>query len=213
MDDALDEKPALEFIPRGETAKGEYRNDEIGLTYTYPTTWETSHDDPAPPAKGEIAQRAWDVLESCSLLLVRLTPSASDPGKSADRQITLRAVDQTCLGLPAPISASDQFGAEELGAYLQMLGAFGEVRSTSVVKRGNQLFAEYSGVAGEHHEARTLGQRRIEAMAVTRHRKLLLVWMWTASSPAELVAMPKTSASFEDSTPIELSPAPFVAKP
>jgi hypothetical protein len=212
VDAALDEKPALEFIPRGETAKGEYRNDEIGLTYTYPTTWETSHDDAAPPAKEDIAQRTRDVLEACSLLLLRLTPPETEPGRPADRQITLRAVDQTCLGLPAPISASDQFGAEELGAYLQMLGAFGEVRSTSLVKRGNQLIAEYSGVTGDQHEGRSLGQRRIEAMAVTRHRKLLLVWMWTAPSPAALADLPKTSANFEGALPIELSPVPFVAK-
>jgi len=213
VESALDEKPALEFIPRGETAKGEYRNDEIGLTFAYPAAWETSHDDPAPPGKDEIAQRTWDVLQACSLLLLRLTPPGPEPGKSAEREVTLRAVDQTCLGLPAPISATDQFGAEELGAYLQMLGAFGEVRSTKLVKRGNQLFAEYSGVAGEHHEGRSLGQRRIEAMAVTRHRKLLLVWMWTALSPAELAALPKTSVSFEDTAAIELSPAPFAAKP
>ena len=212
VDAALDEKPALEFIPRGETAKGEYRNDEIGLTYTYPTTWETSHDDAGLPAKDQIAQRTRDVLEACSLLLLRLTPPASEPGKPAGREITLRAVDQTCLGLPAPISASDQLGAEALGAYLQMLGAFGEVRSTNVVKHVNQLFAEYSGVAGDPHESHSLGQRRVEAMAVTRHRKLLLVWMWTAPSPAELADLPKTSASFEGAAPIELSPAPFVAK-
>ena len=37
---ALDEKPALEQIERGEVAADTYRNDDLGLTYTYPTTWE-----------------------------------------------------------------------------------------------------------------------------------------------------------------------------
>jgi hypothetical protein len=126
--------------------------------------------------------------------------------------ITLRAVDQTCLGLPAPMSATDHFGAEELGAYLQMLGAFGEVRSTSLTMHGNQLFSEYSGVIGEKAEGQSLGHRRVEAMAVTRHRKLLLVWTWTAPSMAELDSLPKTSVSFEDQAAIELSPAAVVAQ-
>jgi hypothetical protein len=49
-------------------------------------------------------------------------------------------------------------------------------------------------------------------MAVTRHRKLLLVWTWTAPSVAELDSLPKTSVSFEDQAAIELSPAAVVAK-
>ena len=96
--------------------------------------------------------------------------------------ITLRAVDQTCLGLPAPMSVTDQFGAEELGAYLQMLGAFGELRSTSLAMHDKHLFAEYGGVVGGHAEGEPLGQRRTEAVYVTRHRKLLLVWSWIAPS-------------------------------
>ena len=102
--------------------------------------------------------------------------------------ITLRAIDQTCLGLPAPASVTDQLGAEELGAYLQMLGAFGELRSTNLTMHQEQLFAEYSGVVGEHTEGQPLGRRRVEAVAVTRHRKLLLVWSWIAPSPADLAA-------------------------
>ncbi len=61
-------------------------------------------------------------------------------------------------------------------------------------------------------EGESLGHRRAEAMAITRHRKLLLVWMWTAPSPAALAALPATSVSFEDAAPIELSPAQIVAK-
>ena len=93
-----------------------------------------------------------------------------------------------------------------------MLGAFGEVRSNSLVMRGDQLFAEYTGVVGEHGEGEALGHRRAEAMAVTRHRKLLLVWMWTAPTPAELEAMPPTKVSFEGAAPIELSPVAIVGK-
>ena len=93
-----------------------------------------------------------------------------------------------------------------------MLGAFGEVRSNNLVMRGDQLFAEYTGVVGEHGEGQALGHRRAEAMAVTRHRKLLLVWTWIALSPAELVAMPVTQVRFEDGSPIELSPASIVGK-
>ena len=36
-----------------------------------------------------------------------------------------------------------------MGAYLQMLGAFGELRTTNVTMRANHLFAEYSGVVGD----------------------------------------------------------------
>jgi hypothetical protein len=209
-DSALSEKPALESIERGETGKGTYENGEIGLSYRYPTTWESSTAEPLAPAKDEIVQRTRDVLDACSLMLLRLRPAGDT---SADeRQITLRAVDQTCLGLPAPVSSTDHLGAEELGAYLQMLGAFGEVRSSKLVMHGDQLFAEYSGVVGERLDGQALGHRRAEAMAVTRHRKLLLVWMWTAGSPAELAAMPITTVRFEDTAPIELKPAELAAK-
>jgi len=129
-----------------------------------------------------------------------------------NRAITLRAIDQTCLGLPAPAAATDHFGAEELGVYLTMLGATGELRSTSVTSREGHIFAEYSGVLGEHAENQPLGQRQNEAVAVTRHRKLLLVWSWLASNSAGLAAMPKTSVSFEDAPPIDLVPAAIVAK-
>ena len=213
VNSALDEKPALELIERGETSKGRYENGEMGLVYRYPTTWDIGSHDPPPPAKDEVEQRTRDVLDACSLVLLRLSPPKAEEVAASEQQISLRAVDQTCLGLPAPRSATDQLGAEELGAYLQMLGAFGEVRSSNLVMRGDQLFAEYSGMAGEHGEGQSLGYRRAEAMAITRHRKLLLVWMWTAPSPAELAAMPTTSVSFEDAAPIELGPAQIVAKP
>jgi hypothetical protein len=212
VDAALSDKPALEQIERGELAAGTYKNEELGLTYTFPSTWVANHDDLRPAAQDDMAQRTRDVLDACSLVLVRLTPPKVEGAESDERMITLRAVDQTCLGLPAPMSATDHFGAEELGAYLQMLGAFGEVRSTSLTMRGNQLFSEYSGVIGEKGEGQSLGHRRVEAMAVTRHRKQLLVWTWTAPSVAELDSLPKTSVSFEDQAAIELSPAAVVAK-
>ncbi len=204
---ALDEKPALEQIERGEVAAGAYRNDELGLTYTYPTTWEPTKDQQDPPAKDDTEQRTRDVLDACSLVLLRLAPTEAN-----GKMITLRAIDQTCLDLPAPMSATDQFGAEELGAYLQMLGAFGELRSTNLSLHDEHVFAEYSGVVGEHREGEQLGQRRNEAMYVTRHRKLLLVWTWIAPDTAGLSTMPKTSVRFEDETPIELAPAAVVAK-
>jgi hypothetical protein len=212
VDAALSDKPALEQIVRGEIAPGMYRNDEIGLTYAYPTTWEASKGEADPPAKDNTAQRTRDVLDACSLTLLRLTPQAGEGANVGNRAITLRAIDQTCLGLPAPAAATDHFGAEELGVYLTMLGATGELRSTSVTSREGHIFAEYSGVLGEHAENQPLGQRQNEAVAVTRHRKLLLVWSWLASNSAGLAAMPKTSVSFEDAPPIDLVPAAIVAK-
>jgi len=207
VDDALQDKPALEQIVRGEASAGTYRNEEIGLTYTYPTTWDNLKDQPDPPAKNAAAQRTRDALDACSLMLLQLTPA-----NASGRMITLRAIDQTCLGLPAPASVTDQLGAEELGAYLTMLGAAGEVRTSNLTMRDEHLFAEYSGMVGEHTEGQPLGRRRVEAVAVTRHRKLLLVWSWIAPSTAELAAMPKTSASFEDGPPIDLVSAAVMAK-
>jgi hypothetical protein len=209
---ALDEQPALEQIATGEAAAGTYRNEEIGLTYRYPTTWESLQTEPGPPAKDETEQRTRDVLSACSLVLLRLTPPAAEGAQAGPRTITLRAIDQTCLGLPAPASITDHLGAEELGAYLQMLGAFGELRSTNLAMHENHLFAEYSGVVGEHPEGQPLAQRRNEAVAVTRHRKLLLVWSWIAPSLAELASMPNTSVSFEDAPPIDLVAASVVAQ-
>src|SRR5215469_1746145 len=52
---ALSDKPALEFIDPGETTKGRYRNDEIGLVYTYPAVWQADHEDPMPAAKDDTA--------------------------------------------------------------------------------------------------------------------------------------------------------------
>ncbi len=202
VDAALNEKPALEQIERGSSTPGTYRNEGIGLTYTYPTTWEGTKYQADAATKDESAQRALDALDACSLMLLQLAPAKAD-----GRMITLRAIDQTCLGLPAPAAETDHLGAEELGAYLQMLGEFGELRSTSLKLYDDHLFAEYSGFMAEHPGGEPLGQRRVQAVAVTRHRKLLLVWTWTARNSADLVAMPKTSVSFEDAAPIELVPA------
>ena len=212
VDAALEEQPALEQIEKGEVAAGTYRNEEIGLIYTYPTKWEVVKSEPDPPAKDEIAERTRDVLNACSLLLVRLAPPSAKGGKTDARTITLRAIDQTCLGLPAPASVTDRLGAEKLGAYLQMLGEFGELRSTNLTMRDDHLFAEYSGVVGAHSEGQPLAPRSNEAVTVTRHRKLLLVWSWIAPSADELVGMPSTSVSFENAAPIDLSAASVVAQ-
>jgi hypothetical protein len=206
VDTALTEKPALDVLERGEVTGGVYRNEQIGMVYNFPATWAASHEDPVPEPKDEIERRTRDVLDACSLLLLRLRPAGNEAGESS---ITLRAIDQTCLALPAPMSATDHFGAEELGAYLQVLGAFGELRSTQVEKKGDKIFSEYSGVIGEHTKGDPLGQRQVDAVAVTRHRKLLLVWTWRAPSPAELQAMPATSVSFEGGEPIQLAPFAF----
>jgi hypothetical protein len=213
VDTALAEKPALEFIQRGQIGRGTYRNEELELTYTYPSTWEKSkEEDPLAPTTDKVEQRTRDVLGACSLMLLRLSAPKVGEADEHGPQVTLRAVDQTCLGLPAPTSSTDQLGAEELGAYLQMLGAFGEVRSSSLVRYGDQLFSVYDGVMGESREGQSMGRRRPEAMVITRYHKLLLVWMWIASSPAELAAMPATTVSFEGGSPIELNPARFIAK-
>ena len=212
VNEALNELPALEVIETGEVASGVYRNEEMGLTYTYPTEWEPVKSQAEPPAKDELEQRTRDVLNACSLVLLRLAPRGEEGDMAGARTITLRAIDQTCLALRAPAAVTDRLSAEDLGAYLQMLGAFGELRSTNLIMYGNQLFAEYSGVVGERSEGQPLGRRRDEAVAVTRHRKLLLVWSWIAPSAAELGSMPKTSVSFEDGPPIDLFAASIVAK-
>lgn len=212
VDAAIEEQPALEQIETGEVAAGTYRNEELGLRYTYPTDWEAVRGNPDLPAKDEAGQRAVEVLNACSLQLVRLAPPVATGGKVDGRLITLRAIDQTCLSLPAPASPTDRLGAEELGAYLQMLGAVGELRSTNLAMHATHLFAEYSGVVGEHAEGQPLADRRSEAVAVTRHRKLLLVWTWIAPTQSELGNMPKTSVSFEEAAPIELVAAAVVAK-
>ena len=98
VDSALSEKPALELIERGETSKGTYENGEIGLSYRYPTTWESSGTEPLPPAKDEIVQRTRDVLDACSLVLLRLRPASvgdTQPasGRSRCARLTRRASD------------------------------------------------------------------------------------------------------------------------
>jgi hypothetical protein len=209
---ALDEQPALEQIDTGEVASGLYRNEDIGLTYIYPTTWDVLQSQTDSAAKDEIEQRTRDVMNACSLVLLRLAPPAAEGAADDGRTLTLRAIDQTCLALPAPASLTDHLGAEALGAYLQMLGAYGELRSTNLAMYANHLFAEYSGVVGEHLEGQPLAQRRHEAVAVTRHRKLLLVWSWVAPSLADLGTMPKTSVSFEDEPPIDLIATTILAQ-
>lgn len=211
VDTALEEKPALELLQRGELGKSTYRNDELGVMVEYPITWNAGHDDPAPPAEGAIAQRTHDALDACSLLLLRLTPAAESAGSNG-QSILLRAVDQACLDLPAPASATDRVGADELAAYLQVLGVLGEMRSTKLVAHDDQLFAEYSGVTGEHSPGEPLAARRVQAAAVTRHRKTLLVWTWNAGSQAELLAMPSISLTLEGGAAIRLAPD-NIAKP
>ena len=201
----------------GESSAGKYTNEEIGLTYTYPTTWDVAKSASELAAETEVEQRTRDVLSACSLVLLRLAPSASEEAKAGTQaavtqNITLRAVDQTCLGLPAPASVTDRLGAEKLGAYLQMLGAFGELRSTNLVMRGGHLFSEYSGLVGEHPENQPLLQRRNEAVAVTRHRKLLFIWSWIAPNGVELATLPVTSVSFEGDPPIDLLVTSIIAQ-
>jgi len=77
---------------------------------------------------------------------------------------------------------------------------------------GDHIFAEYSGLIGQRSEGQPLAHRQAEAVAVTRHRKLLLVWSWIAADTAELAGMPKVGVSFEGAPAIDLGPAAVMAK-
>ena len=119
--------------------------------------------------------------------------------------IVLRAIDETCLDLPAPMSADRSVWSGRVGCLLSHMLARLASSADDLAMHDEHVFAEYSGVVGEHREGQPLGQRRNEAMYVTRHRKLLLVWTWIAADTAGLSSMPKTSVRFEDETPIELA--------
>jgi hypothetical protein len=205
VDEAISSRPAEQTIPHGSyIASGEYRIPQLGLSYTLPEGWTMTGlpsenvDDPSDPA---LAQRLNYLWAACARTLFR----AVAPGGSATVQ--LRALDQSCLGLPSPTSHTDTFGSESLGEYLQMLGRFGKIKPGRLVESGGRLFSVYPGTVFLGPHAQDLEHRSAEVILATRYRKLILAWCWSAPSEADLRSIPSSSLILGDSPFVLIGPS------
>ena len=207
VDEAISTRPADETIPPGETAAGTYRNPGLEFQFDLPLGWQALEPEPFGPPKDATAERIEYLLGACSKTLLRAAPAAeANPEPGIAPTLVLRALDQTCLSLPAPAAESDTLRSESLGEYLEMFGEFGEIKSNRLLTLSGRLFAVYDGMFPVTISGRQLEERAFETVAVTRYRKLLFVWSWTAASKAGLQAIPPGSTVFGEEKPLRLGP-------
>lgn len=215
VDSRLSERPEEHAIPAGEVNGGSYYNVDLGLEYVIPKGW-TVYDalpnarDATLPATA-IAQRTSDFLRACSRTLLQMVKDVpgSTPKTGVANRITVRALDPTCLSLRGPDDVNDRPGAEELGAYLEMLGDFGEIELVDLVPLSGHLFAVYRGTVGDHSDGQPLATRASQAIVVTRYRKMLLLWTFVAPKGTNLSDMPQTRAIFDQQDTVEWGPSLF----
>jgi hypothetical protein len=204
IDAAIEAQPAEETIPAGQVTAGVYHNSALGLQYDIPSGWQVIEpaglDDSKPP-------RILDLLQACSKTLLRAVPQSPAGGPTATGEgLMLRAIDQACLPLPMPVDEQDQLRAESLGEYLSMLGLTGSVNSRRLVTASGRLFAVFSGTLADEKKTDALPRRELSTTVVTRYRKLLLIWLWSALSPERQQSIPCTKAVFGDEPALQLCP-------
>jgi len=203
VDEAIRTHPAEETIPAGNyMANGEFRMPQLDLSYALPTDWkiigQPAGGDPGETALEERLQSLW---QSCARALFRANAPAGN-----GTYLELRALDQSCLGLPAPASATDRLGSESLGEYLQMLGHFGKIKANRLIQSGGRLFSVYQGTLAAGPAAHDLEQRAAEVIVATRYRKLIFAWCWRAPTESELRNIPPSRVSFGGGPQIVIGP-------
>lgn len=176
----------------------------MDFLYSLPAGWTPNQQPPVPDDEGAgdtLAERLLDLWRSCARNVLDANPVANGAAK-----LQLRVLDQACLGLPAPASGTDSFGAESLGRYLQMLGRFGKIKSDRLVESGGRVFAVYEATVLAERSPGNLEQRDAEMIAITRYGKLLFAWCWSAPTMSELMQIPNSHAQFGSGPPIVIGP-------
>lgn len=213
VDEAIRSRPAEKTIPMSSGfANGEYRNSGLELSYALPPGWGMSGEPPADakePSDDERAKRLEYLWKSCARTLLR---ARAGPGAANGAFLELYALDQSCLALPAPASATDWFASETLGQYLQMLGRFGKIKANSLVESAERVFSVYQSTVAAGPAAENLERRDVQVIVVTRYRKLLLAWCWSAAAESQLRAIRPTNVIFGDAAPIAIGPGMSGAK-
>ncbi len=188
VEEAIRSRPA-EQIPTGTVAGSEFRIPQMDFSYQLSPGWVMLR----PPPEGEelgddLAQRLAYLWKSCARTLLHAGGGVSGSGR-----LELRVLDQSCLALPFPASATDSLASESLGEYLQMLGRFGKIKSNRLVQSGDRLFAIYQGTVVAGQAAPNLERRDAEVIIVTRYNKLLFAWCWGAPTESELKQIPASA--------------------
>ena len=203
VDDSIRSRPAEHTIPAPGFNAGVLQSSGLAFSYALPMGWTVMPTPPdliADDAKDELDRRLSYLWKACTRTWLQAAG-----GKGA--ALTLRVLDQSCLGLPFPASASDTLSAESLGQYLQMLGHFGTIKSNHMIHPGGRLFVVYDGTVAEGQSVDSLAHRDVQTVAVTRYNKLIFAWRWSAPTASALALIPASRATFGDNPPVAVAPS------
>ena len=208
VDQAISARPA-EHIPAGSVIRSSLQIPDLQFAYALPSGWTVVN---VPEAEDEgrgdtLSERLLFLWKSCARTLLR-----ASGGPNGAMHLELRALDQSCLALPFPASASDTLHAEALGEYLQMLGRFGEIASNRLVQAGGRPFVVYEGTVTEGHAAQNLENREVESIVVTRYNRLLYVWRWIAPTMSELRRVVGSQVQFGNGMAVAIGPEMSISR-
>ena len=96
---------------------------------------------------------------------------------------------------------------EELAAYLEMLGEFGEIQSSDLVSASGRVLAIYHGMVGHRRAEEELPSRASQMIVATRYSKLLFLWSLIAPQGTEWKTLPPSRVTFKGEAPIVIGPA------
>jgi hypothetical protein len=208
VDEAISARPAEHTIPTAAFSRNTLRASGMEFSYALPTGWSvlpTPADLIADDARDESDRRLSYLWKACARNWLRAAGENS-------AILELRVLDQSCLALPFPASASDTLAAESLGEYLQMLGHFGKIKSNRLMKVGDRLLAVYDGTVAKGPPNQSLESRDVQAVVVTRYNKLVFAWSWSVPTMSELRSIPASNVTFGDGPPIAISPTVVISR-
>jgi hypothetical protein len=210
VDEAIRTTPAEHTIPTPAFTKGVLQSRELELSYALPQGWTVlpnPTDLIADDARDEIDRRLSYLWKACTRNWLR-----ASGGNNDQQTLEVRVLDQSCLALPFPASASDSLAAESLAEYLQMLGHFGRIKSNRMVQPGGRLFVLYEGTISEAASGQHFSHRDVQMIAVTRYKKLIFAWTWRSPSPSDLARVAASNLSFGDGRPIAIGPMLIISR-
>ena len=210
VDEAIRARPAEHTIPAPGFSNGALQVPELEFSYALPSGWgvlSTPTDLIADDAKDELPRRLSYLWKSCARNWLRAAG-----GMNGTANLELRVLDQSCLALPFPASASDNVAAESLGEYLEMLGHFGKIKSNRMVQPGNRLFVVFAGTVATGPPGGNLEQRDVQVIAVTRYKKLIFAWTWSSPTVSDLARIGTSNVKFGDTPPIAIGPTMIISR-
>ena len=215
---AIRESKPADHIAPGKISGTVYSNSQIGLTYEFPAGWSIEPEGAVEGAVEHYREKALGdpllgareraVVKACrrTLLSVWRTVPGPDGEVSYDEfgEVTLSAMPLSCFpNIRFPQDSKDATAVREFIGGLRFTQPLQrDMTEARTYEAGGKSFVLTRGMLAYKEPGDALSRRITVAMAMTRQRGYLLIWLFAAPHEAELRELMAANIAFEaDSEP------------